>query len=446
MSTIYNHKVLCSQADKDLAKRVKWSAFFYLVLFTIIISFTPYQQDHFTETVVVSLMLVGGIALRSFMIWKFDSLYKKNALIWRAGLFVGILMMAGAWGVLCMLAVTHYNLEWTAMLVLLCTAGLTAAAVTTLTIYAYLINMYLSLMLVPSILSLAILGTPESYGLMMMFIMFISFLIVVAKRLNGEYWSALKNTIEIDRRAKELEDSNKELEAYSYSIAHDLRAPLRSITAYSQILLEDANDKLNHEEKDSLKRIVKAGKFMAVLIDDILNLSRISRSDFQREIADFSKLANDCVQRLMENDDQRSITWQIEPNLRAVGDSRLLSIMLYNLLDNAYKFTTHVENAVIAFGLTPIDQLNDSIQQEITKNCSNVESVFFIKDNGVGFDMKYADKLFGIFQRLHTRDQFDGTGIGLATVARIVHRHGGHVWADSTLGAGATFYFTLSNN
>ena len=185
---------------------------------------------------------------------------------------------------------------------------------------------------------------------------------------------------------------------------------------------------------------------MAVLIDDILNLSRISRSDFQREIVDFSKLADDCVQRLLENDDQRSIAWQIEPNLRAVGDPRLLSIMLYNLLDNAYKFTTHVENAVIAFGLTPIDQLNDSIQQEITKNCNNVESVFFIKDNGVGFDMKYADKLFGIFQRLHTRDEFDGTGIGLATVARIVHRHGGHVWADSTLGAGATFYFTLSNH
>ena len=446
MSTIYNHKVLCSQADKDLAKRAKWGAFFYLVLFIIIISFSPYQQDHFTETVVVSLILVGGIALRSFMIWKFDSLYKKNALIWRAGLFVGILMMAGAWGVFCMLAVTYYNLEWTAMLVLLCTAGLTAAAVATLTIYAYLINMYLLLMLVPSILSLAILGTRESYALMMMFIMFISFLIVVAKRLNGEYWSALKNTIEIDRRAKELEVSNKELEAYSYSIAHDLRAPLRSVTAYSQILLEDANDKLNHEEKDTLQRIVKAGKFMAVLIDDILNLSRISRSDFQREIVDFSKLANDCVQRLMENDDQRSIAWQIEPNLRAVGDSRLLSIMLYNLLDNAYKFTTHVENAVITFGLMPIDQLNDSIQQEITKNCSNVESVFFIKDNGVGFDMKYADKLFGIFQRLHTRDEFDGTGIGLATVARIVHRHGGHVWADSTLGAGATFYFTLSNN
>jgi len=445
MAKNYSHKVFYSQADKDLASRTKWGAFFYLVLFGIIIAFSPYAQDHFKEVAIIAVVLIAGVVVRTCMTWKFGRIYHKSVNGWRAGIFTGILIMAAAWGVFCMLAVTYYGLAWTAMLVLLCTAGLSAAAITSLSIYTSLINVYLLLMLVPSIASLSFLGAQESYGVMMMFVIFISYLSLAAKRLNREYWSALKNVIDIDRRARELEGSNKELEAYSYSIAHDLRAPLRSITAYSQILLEEANAKLNLEEKDSLQRIVKAGKFMALLIDDILELSRISRTALHRHSVDLSSLAEDCVQRLMENNRQRHINWQIEPNLHAIGDSRLLTNMLYNLLDNAVKFTGAKESAEIKFGVMNIDEVDEDLCVKMTDLDIEADVIFYVTDNGVGFDMKYVDKLFGIFQRLHSNDEFEGTGIGLATVARIIHRHDGHVWAQSELGKGATFYFTLSD-
>jgi len=445
MDKNYSQKVFYSQADKDLASRTKWGAFFYLVLFSIIIIFSPYRQDYFVEVVILGLVLIAGMVIRSCVTLKFYRIYHNSVLVWRAGIYTGILIMAGAWGVFCMLAVTHYSLEWTAMLVLLCTAGLSAAAITSLSIYVSLINTYLILMLVPSIVSLLILGTQESYGVMMMFVIFIIYLVVAAKRLNREYWHALRNVIDIDRRARELEGSNKELEAYSYSIAHDLRAPLRSITAYSQILLEDANAKLNVGEKDSLQRIVKAGKFMALLIDDILELSRISRTELHRNSVNLSKQAEDCVQRLMESNRQRHIDWKIQPNLNAIGDSRLLNNMLYNLLDNAVKFTGRNADAEIKFGTMNTDDLEESLRVKITDYNADIDAVFYVTDNGVGFDMKYADKLFGIFQRLHSADEFEGTGIGLATVARIIHRHGGHVWAQSGTGKGATFYFTLSD-
>jgi len=276
----------------------------------------------------------------------------------------------------------------------------------------------------------AFLGTQHSYAIMLMFGLYCGFLIILARRLNREYWRALKNTFLLDKRAKQLEDSNKELESYSYSIAHDLRGPLRTITAFSQILLEDADKKLNDQEKDSLYRIVNAGKFMAELIDDILELSRITRINIEYNEVNLSALAEECLQRLRSTEPDRNVDIQIQQNMRAKGDLRLLRIVLQNLLSNSWKFTRECDSPKIQFGVTNNEE----------------KPAYFVKDNGVGFDVKYADKIFGIFQRLHTREEFDGTGIGLASVQRVVNRHGGKVWVNAKDHKGATFYFTLPEN
>ena len=231
----------------------------------------------------------------------------------------------------------------------------------------------------------------------------------------------------LDRRAQQLEDSNKELESYSYSIAHDLRAPLRSITAFSQILAEEADERLTSTEKDYLNRVVNAGKFMAELIDDILELSRINRVDIQHRDINLSAMAEECLQSLQAANPERKVELQVQPDMHAIGDPRLLRIVLQNLLSNAWKFTSEREQPKIQVGAAKdYDQL-----------------VFFVKDNGVGFDVKYSDKVFGIFQRLHKPEEFEGTGIGLASVQRAINRHGGKVWVNAKSEKGATFYFTL---
>jgi signal transduction histidine kinase len=229
-------------------------------------------------------------------------------------------------------------------------------------------------------------------------------------------------------QAVELRESNKELESYSYAIAHDLRAPLRSVTGFSQVLMEDAIEKLNADEKDYLQRVIKAGKYMAQLIDDILELARITRSEFKPGVVDLSSLAHAAVERLCESGLVRDVACNIQDGLAATGDFKLLALVLENLLGNACKYTSKTENARIEFGAKEKDG----------------ETVYFVTDNGVGFDMKYADKLFKSFQRLHNLEEFEGTGIGLAIVARIIHRHGGRVWAEGEMGKGATFYFTLA--
>jgi PAS domain S-box-containing protein len=230
----------------------------------------------------------------------------------------------------------------------------------------------------------------------------------------------------VAERTAALEASNKELESYSYSIAHDLRSPLRSLVGFSQIIAEDAAPKLNSEELDALQRITSAGKHMAELIDDILELSRITRSELKLQTINISSIAKDIVRNLTQLNSSRKIQWSIQEDMLDHGDEQLLRLLMQNLIDNAWKFTRNKDVATIEIG-----------QSHTDNNC-----IYYVRDNGVGFDMQYADKVFMPFQRLHA-DDFEGTGIGLATVQRIIQRHGGKVWAETLPGVGTTFYFTL---
>jgi light-regulated signal transduction histidine kinase (bacteriophytochrome) len=226
----------------------------------------------------------------------------------------------------------------------------------------------------------------------------------------------------------ELKAVNKELEAFSYSVSHDLRAPLRSIDGFSQALLEDCLDQLDSTGQDYLHRIRSATQRMGQLIDDLLTLSRVTRSEMSRESVALSRLASRICTDLQMAHPDRQVEFAVQPGLVVQGDPRLLEVLLDNLLNNAWKFTSRQLQAKIEFG---------AIAQE------NGIPAFFVRDDGVGFDMVYADKLFRPFQRLHGMNEFFGNGIGLATVQRIVHRHGGRVWAEGALTRGATFYFTL---
>ncbi len=228
-------------------------------------------------------------------------------------------------------------------------------------------------------------------------------------------------------RTAELEDANEELESFAYSVSHDLRAPLRAMDGFSEILLEDYADRLDEEARDHLQRISAAAQRMGKLIDDILQLARVSRAEMAAESVDLSAMAREIVDQLRQADPDRDVEISIQDGLTVEGDRPLLLQVLQNLLDNAWKFTGEEPIARIEFGATE----------------QNGERVFHVRDNGVGFDMKYADRLFGTFQRLHGRDEFPGTGVGLATVRRIVHRHHGRVWADAEVDEGATFYFAL---
>ncbi len=231
----------------------------------------------------------------------------------------------------------------------------------------------------------------------------------------------------LQRRATELEVANRELEAFSYSVSHDLRAPLRTIDGFSQALLEDYGDQLPSDARNFLERVRNAAQRMAKLIDDLLELSRISRSPVERRTIDVSALAQSIAEELQQGEPARKVTFRIAPHLRAQGDAQLLRIAMVNLMNNAWKFTSKKPDPLI----------------EIGRSRGQGEQIFFVRDNGAGFDMSYASKLFGAFQRLHAVTEFPGTGIGLATVQRIVHKHGGRVWAESTVDQGATFYFTL---
>jgi PAS domain S-box-containing protein len=233
---------------------------------------------------------------------------------------------------------------------------------------------------------------------------------------------------DLENRALELEASYKELEAFSYSVSHDLRAPLRTIDGFSVALLEDHGDQLSDEARNHLLRIRTAAQRMAQLIDDLLNLSRLSRAPLNAEVINLSAIAHNIVQDLQQSEPGRIVDITIMPNLNVRADPRLTKVVLENLLNNAWKFTSKQQFARIEFGL-----------QEGGVD----ERVYYVQDNGAGFDMAYANKLFGVFQRLHTSSEFPGIGIGLAIVQRIIHRHGGRVWAEGTLNGGATFYFTL---
>jgi PAS domain S-box-containing protein len=238
-----------------------------------------------------------------------------------------------------------------------------------------------------------------------------------------------KRTDELLRRhTAQLEAANAELDAFAYSVSHDLRAPLRSIDGFSQALLEDYAGRLDAAGQDYLQRVRAATQRMATLIDDLLNLSRVTRSEMTIAPVDLSQLARELATELASGDPERHVEIVIAPDVAVRADRGLLRVVLHNLMGNAWKFTGKRNDARIEIGVVAADG----------------ERAYYVRDNGAGFDMAYATKLFGAFQRLHRTTEFPGTGVGLATVQRIIHRHGGRVWAESAVGRGATFYFTLS--
>lgn len=234
----------------------------------------------------------------------------------------------------------------------------------------------------------------------------------------------------VQQRTAELTELNNELEAFSYSVSHDLRAPLRSIDGFSQVLINEYAARLDEKGIDYLNRVCAATRRMAQLIDDLLRLSRLSRSEMRQSHVDLAELARDIMADLRSNEPGRIVDFRIQEPLFATGDPTLLRVLLLNLLDNAWKFTRNREHGRIELGVCE----------------ENKRRIYYVRDNGVGFDMAYADKLFGAFQRLHHAADFPGTGIGLATVRRIINRMGGRVWADSQIDHGSTFFFSLSDD
>ncbi len=239
-----------------------------------------------------------------------------------------------------------------------------------------------------------------------------------------------ESRIQLLRRTEELTEANRELEAFSYSVSHDLRAPVRYMRGFSDILLEDYADKLDEEGMGHLRRIVAGGEKINSLIDDMITLSRISRQEMAVSEIDLSRMACEIVKELREQDPEREIEIKIQPDLYTTGDDRLLNIALTNLLGNAWKYTGKTDHPRIELGTTQ----------------KNSRKVFFVRDNGAGFPMKQSHKLFQPFQRLHRENDFAGTGIGLPIVQRVIKRHGGRVWAESEVGEGSVFYFTLGGS
>jgi light-regulated signal transduction histidine kinase (bacteriophytochrome) len=236
---------------------------------------------------------------------------------------------------------------------------------------------------------------------------------------------------EISRREhteRALHDANRELESFSYSVSHDLRAPLRSIDGFSQALVEDVGEALPPEARNHLDRIRHATRRMGRLIDDLMALSKVGRAEMTRERVDLSDVAEQVVAELRRQQPARQIAVTIAPGLQATADPPLVRLALQNLIENAWKFTSRRDGSAIEVGQT---------------RDARGAPAFYVRDNGAGFDPEYSHKLFGPFQRLHALSEFPGTGIGLATVQRIVHRHGGQVWAEGQTNAGACFYFTL---
>jgi light-regulated signal transduction histidine kinase (bacteriophytochrome) len=226
---------------------------------------------------------------------------------------------------------------------------------------------------------------------------------------------------------RDLEYKNRELESFSYAVSHDLRAPLRRIDSYSKAVVESQGDRLDETGRRFLERVRESSQEMSQLIDDVLYLSKVTRAELREQEVDLSALAALVLARLREAEPGRQVEARVRPGLIVRGDGQLLRIALENLLGNAWKFTAKQAVGRIEFGVTQ----------------ASGEPTYFVRDNGAGFDMAYVDRLFGPFQRLHLASEFSGSGVGLATVQRIIHRHGGRVWAEGLVGQGATFHFTL---
>lgn len=254
---------------------------------------------------------------------------------------------------------------------------------------------------------------------------------------DGKVLSVVTTTLDISERRRmedelrartmELQASNRELESFSYSVSHDLRAPLRALDGFSRILLEDFQESLPPDAVHYLNRIREAAQHMAQLVDDMLRLSRITRAELRRDSVNLTNITNQILETFRRDNPERNAQTNVQEGLLVNGDEGLLRMAMENLLNNAWKFSAKANPSKIQVGKTLVDS----------------KETFFIRDNGVGFDMAYADKLFAVFQRLHSPNEFPGTGVGLAIVQRVIHRHGGRIWAESAPGQGATFYFTL---
>lgn len=249
----------------------------------------------------------------------------------------------------------------------------------------------------------------------------------IAAGLNAMSEEIIHYQKELDRRTNQLEHTNNELESFTYSVSHDLRAPLRAVHGYSQILLEDFGDSLDKEGKRVLNNIMKNAKKMGILIDNLLSYSRMGKRELNRVQLNPTKLAQNIVLQLKESEPINAEI--IVHDMHAVNaDYTLLSLVYQNLISNAIKYSSKKKNPVIEIGDTDF----------------NGKKVYYVSDNGAGFDMAYYDKLFGVFQRLHRDEEFEGTGVGLAIVYKIITKHGGTIWAESKIGKGATFYFTIT--
>jgi signal transduction histidine kinase len=249
----------------------------------------------------------------------------------------------------------------------------------------------------------------------------------MSRNFNAMTGALRSSFAQIERSNQELAALNKEIEAFSYSVSHDLRAPLRSMDGFSLALLEDCGDALNEEGRDYLRRIRAASQRMGRLIDELLGLSRVTRTELTVRQVDLSAMARDIATSLSQQHPQRTVTWEIDEGLVVDADKSLMQIAMQNLMENAWKFTGKTPNPTIRVG----------------RALKNGHWACFVADNGVGFDMTYADRLFGAFQRLHHETEFAGTGIGLAIVHRIIRRHEGRIWAEAAPGQGATFFFSF---
>ena len=249
----------------------------------------------------------------------------------------------------------------------------------------------------------------------------------VTERKRGEE-EVRKLNQELGKRTIELETINKELEAFAYSISHDLRAPLRHMVGFGELLQKNAASILDDKGRRYVMMILESAKRMGILIDDLLAFSRIGRAESRQSMVSLEQVVKEIQGELLQETDARKISWRIGPLPELYGDRSMLKLALLNLISNSVKFTRTRPQPEIAIGCS--EKRKDGV-------------VLFIRDNGVGFDMKYVNKLFGVFQRLHRTEEFEGTGIGLATVQRIIHRHGGRVWAEGLVDSGATFYLSL---
>ena len=240
------------------------------------------------------------------------------------------------------------------------------------------------------------------------------------------FWVGIDSDVtDIMANEAALRLANEQLESFSYSVSHDLRSPVQRVASFAQLLESEIQPTPDSKARHYLSRIQANVRHMSDLIDGLLTLATVSKQPMDSSVVDISAMAQDVLAQLQADQPQRRVTWQVQPALAVTGDARLMRSVLENLLGNAWKFTARQERAEIIVG------------------CDSERGEFFISDNGAGFDMTYADKLFGTFQRLHREDEFPGTGVGLATVARAISRQGGRVWAEATPGKGATFFFTL---